>query len=118
MKRIYFIVCLCVVIGGIIVGNQYYRSDFYDLSLLLENIEALTYDESLGNERPAYINETKIVKNVDTKIEIGPDGVSVEYKRECHAMVTYCKHTGKAMDICYADLNGVQTISCGPWERN
>lgn len=56
---------------------------YFASETLLANIEALTDspENSNPNERPRYINKTKIYHNVETKkIEVGECGVKMNTK--------------------------------------
>ena len=93
------------------------KSEMKLSELALANIEALANNRGeFPNERPRYINKTEIKNRLETKAELGENGFKIEYSRECSDVITVCKHTGKEKDICYVDLNGIQT-TCGQWEE-
>lgn len=85
----------------------------------MANVEALTDSPEQGNpnERPKYINKVKFKGRIETKVEVGKDGVKISYKRTCTDVITYCEHTGKDDDICYVDMNGIDT-TCKSWEKD
>lgn len=107
-----------VVVAAMFAGYSAYHGqkerELY--GYVLANVEALAQNES-GNERPKYINETKIKTRIETKVEVNKDGLTVSYKKTCSDVITYCEHTGKKDDICYVDLNGIET-TCGEWEQD
>jgi len=114
------------IIGTVVIAtalfagyNMYESSAEMKLSdLALANIEALANDTGeYSNERPRYKNKTKIKDKKETKVELGENGIKIEYSRECSDVITYCDHTGKEVDICYVDLNGTET-TCGNWEED
>ncbi len=88
--------------------------------IALANVEALAESNesgnTSGNERPRYINKTEIKTRTETSTEITDSSITIEYKRTCSDVITYCKYTGKNEDICYVDLNGILT-SCEDWKE-
>lgn len=107
----------------VIIGTVWtcpWRNSQSDLryDLLSENIEALSEPED--KEYPRYINVTdkSSIKEFKTEIEKDSTGlkISVEYSRKCITYYTYCKHTGKTDDICYASLNKLEK-TCDSWDK-
>lgn len=90
-------------------------------NLLLANVEALSNPEGGDSgEYPRYINKTdkNSYKEFKTEVTVDTAGVkvSIDYSRTCTSYYTFCKHTRKAQDICYGNLNGMAT-DCGDWTK-
>ena len=122
MKKRTLVLLSCVVLAiipSLWIGNVCYKAAVSkEQSLLQQNIEALTDDESQSGEFPGYINQTDERSIVERKFETTIDStgitIQIEYKRTCIIWNTYCKHTGHGADICYERLNKMVT-SCGDW---
>ena len=83
-------------------------------NLIMKNVNALANDEGSGNERPGYKNKDKTITQTEFKTEIDKNGVRIEYKRVCQAVMIYCESARKK-NICYVDMNRIYTVSCGSW---
>lgn len=82
--------------------------------LLAENLAALTED---NNTYPRYKNHTDKSTNVEWETKVDTTGLHIKFKRTCVTYYTYCKETGKEDDICYGQLNKLET-TCGDWAKD
>lgn len=116
MKKLFSIMAVAsALFVGYSTYNTQQNTELTDIALA--NVEALATDASdntSGNERPRYINKTKIKSREEIRTEVNASGITFEYERTCTDIITRCKYTGEDKDICYVDLNETST-TCEGW---
>lgn len=104
---------IIIMLTAVAIAGKRSVANNQENNLLAQNVEALA-DSPEDREYPRYINKTDKRSRKEQKVEIGKDGIKYNYSRTCTDYYTYCKHTGKEVDICYESLNGFVT-SCQTW---
>lgn len=116
MKKIFSTIAVAsALFAGYTTYNAQHNTELTDIALA--NVEALATDASdntSGNERPRYINKTRIKSREEIRTEVNASGITFEYERTCTDIITRCEHTGEDKDICYVDLNETST-TCEGW---